>query len=512
MLYKVILLLTAVLIGTNIYAQNEYYFDSITYSNYLKQEWKELLENSKHAKKENVQFYYASYRTGIAYYELGNYMKAIPYFKNVIEEGKADIYTYSYLYYSYLLSGYEEKAEDVKKNMPELMKSELSLPKKNAIKNGIVLWSTSNYTIQNYQHNFFLKKNPVYGETAVLPSHTNTLFISSEQRIGAKFRCEEAITNLTTQNFQSFYHNSTDSTFFFSSNQKQAFLKISYWLGSHYRLKLSGHYLNGTCMQINSIADTSYSTLYDSEMADTLIEGNIYKQIKNYSYFNIPSYSYHTVRIPQTYHDYLFSAGLDVKIGYFENSLNYSYSSLLGSKYHNFNLYFTYYPFGNFNTFLHTLAIIKGEQYFINTLQHLVLLTVGRKITKHVRASVTYASGSINNHSMYNGMAVFNYCQKLKSTAGIDVNVTMLENKIAIGTSFEINRFSQNYYVFEETGSQTKNYNGMLNYRLVSNEGSAVFTQNYPFSYNVTEPTYSIKDKELFYTNKTIKIKLIWYF
>lgn len=44
--------------------------DSLTYQQYLNKDYESLIETSKAARRQNIDFYYLNYRTAIAYYEL----------------------------------------------------------------------------------------------------------------------------------------------------------------------------------------------------------------------------------------------------------------------------------------------------------------------------------------------------------------------------------------------------------------------------------------------------------
>ncbi len=85
--------------------------DSISYWQYLEKDYVGLIETAKNAALNGVDFYYLTYRTAIAYYELKNYAKAIGYYRKALLETPQDEGLNSGLYYAYLLSGQRINAD-----------------------------------------------------------------------------------------------------------------------------------------------------------------------------------------------------------------------------------------------------------------------------------------------------------------------------------------------------------------------------------------------------------------
>ena len=111
--------------------------DRKTYELYENRKWKELIETGKLARKKNIDFYYLQYRMGIAYYELKNYRKAIPFFEKVVKQQAQDKPALEYLYYSYLFSGREDDARVLALEFDPEMRTKLNLYNNELILNGI---------------------------------------------------------------------------------------------------------------------------------------------------------------------------------------------------------------------------------------------------------------------------------------------------------------------------------------------------------------------------------------
>ena len=103
-----LLVLTAISLKAQDSAHRE--VDSLTYQQYLAQDYPALLESSKAARKQGIDFYYLNYRTAIASYALKNYAKAAKYYRKTLAEWPEDPIALEGLYYAYLLSGQKEQA------------------------------------------------------------------------------------------------------------------------------------------------------------------------------------------------------------------------------------------------------------------------------------------------------------------------------------------------------------------------------------------------------------------
>ena len=109
--------------------------DSTTYSLYLKQDWKSLLEFGEISLENGIDFYYLQVRMGIAYYKEGKMLSAIKMFENAYTINKHDLVVQEYLYWSYYYSGMilESRLFYIKLSQPIKDKINLKLPKINAV-------------------------------------------------------------------------------------------------------------------------------------------------------------------------------------------------------------------------------------------------------------------------------------------------------------------------------------------------------------------------------------------
>ncbi len=95
------------------------YYDSLTYAQLQKQDYKALISASQKAEQLGVTFPYLNYRKAIAYYELKNYILAAKYYEKALSDVPDDLYLKESLYLAYLFSGQKEKANLFIKTLPK---------------------------------------------------------------------------------------------------------------------------------------------------------------------------------------------------------------------------------------------------------------------------------------------------------------------------------------------------------------------------------------------------------
>ena len=131
--------------------------DKETYNQYLNKDWKGLIKTEKKASKNGIDFYYLQFRTGIAYYELTKYSKAIKYFEKIYSVNPKDEKISEYLYYSYLFSGRFDDARllavSFNKKLKEKLQIETEYPFIHALYSATKQEINNNYEYipQNYE-------------------------------------------------------------------------------------------------------------------------------------------------------------------------------------------------------------------------------------------------------------------------------------------------------------------------------------------------------------------------
>lgn len=108
--------------------------DKQTYELYLEKRWKDLISLGKNGLDSGIDYFYLRMRIGIAYYELGNYRRAIPHFRKALVFNSKDQYANEYLYYSYLFSGRNADAINFSKKFTVKLQNKLGTGKVTGLK------------------------------------------------------------------------------------------------------------------------------------------------------------------------------------------------------------------------------------------------------------------------------------------------------------------------------------------------------------------------------------------
>jgi hypothetical protein len=79
--------------------------DAATYRMYQEGNWKALIETGTKAIGAGMDFYYLRVRLGVAYYETGNFHRAITHLEKANMDGNGDAFVQESLFYAYLMAG-----------------------------------------------------------------------------------------------------------------------------------------------------------------------------------------------------------------------------------------------------------------------------------------------------------------------------------------------------------------------------------------------------------------------
>jgi hypothetical protein len=121
---------------TGIPAVGNEYMDFVTandetYELYTQKRWDELIEAGEEILKNDIDYFYLRARLGIAFYEKGNYAKAIHHIKKAFVFNDSDPVLLEYLYYAYIFSNrYQEASRLYYKNLSHFNEKTLSLKPK----------------------------------------------------------------------------------------------------------------------------------------------------------------------------------------------------------------------------------------------------------------------------------------------------------------------------------------------------------------------------------------------
>jgi len=124
---RILLILSLLFTTLTVKGQDDFRsVDSISYSLYQNHEWKELAAFGNSSFYKGYDYYYLNVRTGVAYFERGNYKEAEIYFRQALENNSASTVAKEYLFWTLYNSGAEPEAAKIYAELPDSVQSEMS--------------------------------------------------------------------------------------------------------------------------------------------------------------------------------------------------------------------------------------------------------------------------------------------------------------------------------------------------------------------------------------------------
>lgn len=304
--------------------------DKETYAFYLNGEWRKLIQLSKEAKEEGIDFFYLNTRTAIAYYNLGHYRKSVPLFENALQEIKGDTILLEYLYYAYLFSGRGQDAVFLTRKFPESLKTRLDAHPK-AIRSFFVesgIGNNMDYTnITTMSRN---RNSSVY-DANYYPKNQYYITTGFSHDLGPGVRYTQAYTYIginETQHIREMGNTSNESMH--TTVQNQYYGALDFNLGEGFHLVPSLNLLWGKY---------SYNAL-------------------SYNANNVATYDL----VNGNFSDYSLYLGLFKNFTYFSTGLSGSYANLLGIDCTQLNGQLAIYPLANLNFYLVSTLSLKQQK------------------------------------------------------------------------------------------------------------------------------------------------------
>ena len=219
--------------------------DKQTYELYLEKNWKDLVSLGKNGLDNGIDYFYLRMRIGIAYYELGNYRRAIPHFRKALVFNSKDQYANEYLYYSYLFSGHNADAINLSEKLTAKLKKKLEIGKVTGLK-GFSVYNTYSFnTNQEKLDDFnFPADTSTNGWQNVMRNY-NLLQLNFKHIVTPKLRLSHGYGYLIKQRYH-FFQDEGTSGLYPEETYKQIQIYVSgNLLVSHgFTAGLTLHYIN----------------------------------------------------------------------------------------------------------------------------------------------------------------------------------------------------------------------------------------------------------------------------
>ncbi len=219
--------------------------DKQTYELYLDKNWKDLVSLGKNGLDNGIDYFYLRMRIGIAYYELGNYRRAIPHFRKALVFNSKDQFANEYLYYSYLFSGRNADAINLSEKFTAKLKKKLGITKVTGIKSFSIYNTYSYNTNQKKLDDFnILADTSTNGWQNVMRNY-NLIQLNFEHIATPKLRLAHGYSYLKKQRYN-FFREDGDSVLYPEETYKQFQVYISgnLLVGHGFTAGLTLHYIN----------------------------------------------------------------------------------------------------------------------------------------------------------------------------------------------------------------------------------------------------------------------------
>ena len=444
--YFLLVLLAVCAFRSPLQAQDTPSFKSVedlTYHHYVNQQWDSVITTAKAGLHNDIDYYYLRVRMGIAYFNKGNYCKAIRHLNKATGFNSDDSTALEYLYYSYkYFNRYLYQTRVIKSFRPETRKR--ILDKTPILRNGF-------YTEMGYQHDQAFKK-------------------SNETILGGGIYGE--IDYPVSFNF-------------FGMNYRHYFKGVSinamYEYFNSQRLKKSVSPTAFREEKYNVVENHFYpNTQISSSNKLTIVPAVHYQMMKysnNYMTMNPVDSVYSLPVSDTTRNNFIASLGFYKDVDVFSLGLTASYSNLYKKNIFQGALLFTWFPFGNMKLYTTTtLAWVqmpgsgrgmgkgKGNNHPAETTtlgdkSHAVFEeVVGGKIANRLWLEGQFSFNGLRGYNKANSMVVFNNPEQVNYLAGL-VGVFELTNslELSIGYQFAQKEISGIYYTAPQE-SNTKYY------------------------------------------------------
>lgn len=400
-----------------------------TKNSFLRNDYTTTIKLGKEAIKQGIESYNLRYRLGVSHYENKNYEAAIPQLERAKSIDSNDSTLLEYLYYAYIFSNREEKAQELSEIFPDDLMEKIS-PKQKLFKSitaEIGMLQTNNFN--NYKSAGILGKNNFAHGTF----YSDVLFgnVLVTNQISKNFRLENNVTIVsnTSNDYFQFKFPTVRTQIFMNNNNYFQWNAI----GTYY---LKGWHIGAGLGLYNS----SYIT-YTPPSIFT------------------PNQSITSTKTINT--NYSGSLSISKRFSYFEPTLGLSYTNLSDYKTFTTEGALTYFPFGNSNLYSNTkIGFVKNEIESHTIYSQLL----GLKLTKKIWIEAYGAYGNHQNYISGNGLLVYNTPNKINWYAGSNFNFYFKKFDFSLGYGIQ-ERASSYYTELNPTTTSTINYT--FNYNLL---------------------------------------------
>ncbi len=384
--------------------------ESLTYQYFLSEKWDSLINTGTETLNADIDFFYLRIRLGKAYFEKNNFVKAALHFEKALVFNSSDSYSLSHLYYSYLNMGRSLDAYSLlKKNITNFDPAIKPIFIKNISADAGITYNNSNTNILNLTNgettewselnltknigfaglglSYFVHKN------ILITNYTSTLHIDNSKQIRI---ADEFISDN--------YH----------LYQNDVYVSSKILVAKGLTIEPAFHYIWVDFSTLFSQFDTSLNKV-------TMEHKNVY--LKNYA----------------------ASLSAEKRFSYFAINVSGAISSLNNARQRSGGIFFSAYPFGNFNLYSVTRFYYHKERRDNNFIAE---QKIGGKLHKYLWAEIFGTYGSLKNYTEENAFIVHNINDAIKQRYGASLIIPFKQLRFTL--KYQFIRRATNYSYFNE--------------------------------------------------------------
>ena len=422
------------------------YYDSLTYAQYLNEEWTDLIVTGKKALDNDIDFYYLRMRIGIAAYNLNYYFLASDNFSKALQFEPASRPVEQYLYYSFVLSGRSYQATRLYQRIS--IESQKQIEDKPGIVNRVFAGGGAVFS-NNFSKNdnWKIQDGDTLSGYSILTGNKTDVYTGLELNLWGDLSLTTGLNTLKVKKRVDYqypeYPLKFDSVVVFNwgyQNYYSAEAK-SNKVSVPSDIKQNEVYFN-LRYQLNNIISVSLisnivmiSTDYQLPVFDTVTEREINYQITgedpvyfDYDYVEI---SYRT--IDSSFVNYLAGINFEMDYGRFVINAMGTYSDFNLGKQIYVNIGALYYLNKKGIFYGKSQVGILNEQSDAESTDNRIIFTqkLGGKVLKKLWCEGYFILGNLQNATADNGYVIYNQIDKTIFNSGITLSY-YLNEKLAL--------------------------------------------------------------------------------
>ncbi|MBK7030972.1 MAG: hypothetical protein IPH45_17980 [Bacteroidales bacterium] len=392
------------------------WYDSITYANYLNQDWKALSRHGKEAIKHDFDYYYLRMRMATADFNLRKYRAAIGHYDKASEFNSSDNSGKLMKYYSYLNLGDNEHAQLLASSFTPQMKKENDIRPPHFPQ---WLYLESGFSPDPGQGGYLMGTDSIYGDQD-LNRNLNYYHLGSKfmvkpnlfayvgltfMNIGKEKRYEFATTGIhrdsvTAEAYGSAYYYSfpkliNDTAFHYNLRQNDLYFSLEYLPNEYWKVIPSLHLLQVRSRNFQSV----YNVTTKSDTAWYQILDN------SWHLFDYNSDEYSFISSDTTFNNFVAALNISRDWQNFSFGIQGSISNFNKKKQSQLGGSIKWYPLGNSDLFVSFSAISlnsKKEKRMVYE------PAIGFRLLKNLWLSGFVTKGNLSLYNEGNGAMVYN--------------------------------------------------------------------------------------------------------